>query len=260
VLLCVFFVVYIGLENKFHLFWTTSRVNYKLSFAFETPEGVRSGQTVVRVYYEDLPPWDCWGPFPPTCRYVRLNGEAAAIRFPDGGAVAMLITPPFFPHSNVYSDVRNIADDLLTNDARIPFQHRAGWPAQYKYIDGHTGKFVHGGAEIPSDHMPYMIVFTNANDPHTARVFEPSQAEKWFGPNVKFLGARIDVVDDSVGSDVASILPWLRRAPSDGAAEPPPSPSTETFPCDLRSATTASDSFWGDTHRVLSHNDFCSRN
>jgi len=61
--------------------------------------------------------------------------------------------------------------------------------------------------------MPPMVVFTEQNNPHSAHVFDPRDPEHWLGPNVKFLGARIEVTRDAAGSDILSVLPWLRVPP-----------------------------------------------
>ena len=110
------------------------------------------------------------------------------------------------PHASI-SDLPN---RLLTTDPNIPFASRsAGSSPDDRVVDARTGGLISGGATIPLDLMPDMIVFTDASNPHSAHVFDPRNPERWLGPGVKFLGARIEVTKEPVGSDISSVLPWL---------------------------------------------------
>jgi hypothetical protein len=213
--LMVGWTVFVIAEGEMKLFWTVSRPHYKLSFAIQTPDGVYSAQTVVEVEYTEIPPWEVipiLSMGEGFCCHAVLKGRGAALRLPDGKAVSMLITNSFgtFDDNRIRYDVRKIADELLTKDPKIPFAPPAGDPRPgQRVIDAHTGSLVHGGSDIPLDLMPPMIVFTDADNSHTAQLFDPANPERWLGPGVKFLGARIDVTQEPVGSDIKSVLPWL---------------------------------------------------
>jgi hypothetical protein len=240
-------------EGKLHLFWTVSRPHYKLSFSIQTPKGKFAAETVVEVEYTESPWWervpllDMGEGF---AFHRELNGRAAALLLPDGNAVAMLLSGFSFGDDKEHYDVRDIADLLLTKDPRSPFRTIRGRAYRDIMINARTGALVHGGADIPLELLPAMLVFTDATSPRTAHVFDPADPEHWLGAGAKFLGARIDVTNEPVGSDIATLLPWLQTAH--------PEDMHEMLDEDVKHPLTAkNDPFFMETHgRFLSRYNF----
>jgi hypothetical protein len=205
--------IFIAGESSWHVFWTISRPHYRLSFAIQTADGVHSAQTVVEAEYFEIPSWEKMPPLDMGegfCCGETLVGGAAASQLPNGEVVCMLLdNVNVFGAPRRYS-VFEIADALLTDIPNSPFASAYG---RQRMIDARTGSLVSGGADIPLDLMPPMVVFTEQNNPHSAHVFDPRNPERWLGPDAKFLGARIEVTREAVGSDILSLLPWLRVPP-----------------------------------------------
>jgi hypothetical protein len=232
---------FLSAEGRMRLFWTVSRPHYKLSFSVQTPEGKFTAQTVVEVDYVEAPSWERLFPWDTSTPHTLYDGPAslrelcghgAALRLPDGKAVAMRLP------SGGQSDVREIADLLLTkDDPGSPLWKVDGKAYPRKQINAHTGALVQGGAEIPLDLLTPMIVFTDADNPHTAHVFDPAAPEHWLGAGVTFAGARIDVTHEPVGSEIAALLPWLGPLPK----------SCEPYR-DVRPLTTKDDPYSAETH------------
>jgi hypothetical protein len=249
---CVAWIGFLAVENSWRVFWTISRPHYKLSFKIQMPDGIHSAQTVVEITYFEMPGWETipFVDFSPNFRSgTNFAGHAAAMRLPDGKAVILFARFGGGFDDAPHAAIETIADRLLTTDPEIPFARSDGvWPDN-KIIDANTGDFVSGGADIPLDMMPPMIVLTDASNIHTAHVFDPRDPERFLGPGARFLGARIEVTKQTVGSDILSVLPWL---------DPPGLRTAHPFNLALDGPlTTRDDPFATETHgRNMSRADF----
>jgi hypothetical protein len=65
-----------------------------------------------------------------------------------------------------------------------------------------------GRGKLPDEFVPALITFTDLNDPKTARVVNPAEFEKTFGPGFKFRGATLETTNDSITWSIDKKLPW----------------------------------------------------
>lgn len=202
------------LDMNYHLFWIVSRPHYEIAFTIETPDGVQTAKSIIEPVYfsahawdELLPPLPEIGPGPPAFGRM-LNGEAAAMRLPDGKVICMMFQRQLPHNGTAPNSVFEIADKLLTFDDKISFPQSGRKP----FIDSYTAMKISGSAEIPLDIMPSMLVFLNGADMRSAHLFDPKKPEQWLGAGAKFIGARISVTTAPILSDpnLKMSLPWLQ--------------------------------------------------
>jgi hypothetical protein len=200
--------------------WIISPVHYRLSFSIEEDGRVYSGDTVVQVEYRRIPSWQVdmplYGIYFPNGGASSNGGPAASVELPNGKAVSLLPDGRalYLTHLDVRAfggqrryTVLEIANRLLTKDPNVKFATASD--PNFRVITAETAPFVSGRADIPLELMPPMAVLTDADDPQSVHVFDPTDPQQWLGPGAKFLGARIEVTHDPLSSNTEGILPWL---------------------------------------------------
>lgn len=69
-----------------------------------------------------------------------------------------------------------------------------------------------GSRELTGKLMPTMIHFSHLDDPKSARVVDPDEFEKVFGPDVHFKRIWVEITTDAVTRDIEKKLPWWSRS------------------------------------------------
>jgi hypothetical protein len=191
------------LANHFLLFGHTNR--FRLTIKVETPEGVKSGSSVIQTWFDK---GICWAAPREACNLrAEARGEAVFVDLGHGKNVVAILGwgPLGQDQDKIYE---------LTSAALAPGR-RVSWEDEYK---------LKGKGELPAEYVPTLVTFSDVNDPKTARVVRPDEFEQVFGKGVRFLGAEIQTTYEPITTGLKEKLPllvshadWMRHAYSNPA-------------------------------------------
>ena len=168
---------------------------YRLSVDVHTPEGLRSGSSVIEV----IKPWR---------RGATVRGQAATVDLPGEQTLFVLLRSenmsdwaskamvPAWPDSDDLGDEgKNIAELLRVTKAkgRIPLPRR--WQLT--------------GPDNTMDHTPFFVLFRDTADPASVERVDPDNLVKSFGAGFKLRGIFVEITDDPVTTGIVERLPWL---------------------------------------------------
>lgn len=165
---------------------------FRLTVEVDTPEGLRSGSSVVEVESKDVR----WVPAPGTHVYP-VRGEGVFLDLGGGRNVVAVLA-----HGDSAEDVSQII--TLWVEA---YGHKQ-WDGDV--WSGRTE--LRGVVELRPPLVPTLVTFADPLDPATVRVVRPGEFERAFGPGFRFRRATLEVVPRSVPVTSRVIerrLPWL---------------------------------------------------
>lgn len=177
---------------------------YRLTVEVDTPQGLRSGSSVIAV----------------KCGAVRLpavggagchaRGEAVAVDLPDGRTLFALTRGEHNPDLINYlasSAVMPTSTDAdsLTRDEQ--WRRRAAFLAQPREVP----RTVKGGpiGKDMVDNYPVFATFADIGDPASIRAVNPDALDNEFGAGVKLKRITVQVTEDNVTKKIKKRLPWL---------------------------------------------------
>lgn len=176
---------------------------YRLTFDVKTPEGPRSGSSVIQVAVDM------------NRRRFRVSGEAVAVDLGQRGT--------FFAILRSERNVDNASAIVWTAFPGPP----SGTPGGIRYFSS-----LRAEADVPASAMPMLVSFRAMEDPTTVARVEAADLAASFGPGVTLRRARIRMVpagifpfnrlgfpafENWVGTPISRLLrkklPWLSRYP-----------------------------------------------
>jgi hypothetical protein len=177
-------------------------IHYRLTLVVDTPEGERSGSSVVQIkirFPGGLTRAQGWGVT------TALLGEATTVDLgPRGLLFALLVSE---------KELASGGTGLYS----LPFSSD-DYPGKYPNNDGsnaQTASFldelnrVKPKAEILSNDFPMLVRFRDPKDQTSIERVDPSDLSASFGPGVKPKRASIEITDDPVTKTIEARLPWL---------------------------------------------------
>lgn len=194
------------------LFYPSGSWRYRLTIGVDTPEGIKTGSSVIQVGVSTQPQLT-----PETVNSVGWQGEAVAVDLIGRGLLFILLSDP---------DSKSSPQSLVYR--MYPFKHSNGNPGGETTPEGiafysslfSTGEG--GKREVPIDALPMMVRFRDINDPKTVELVDPNDLVKRFGEGVRFKSATIEMVDpgfwpltmfgitgELVTSQIEQRLSWL---------------------------------------------------
>ncbi len=159
---------------------------YRLTIEIETPEGIKTGSSVIAVYATDVK----WGLPESTGLRSRIEGEAV---FVDLGAGRNVIAILAHGKSGEQPDRVNM---LVQNAFR----------AAGRNIEWFEAKYQTGTAPLKGELIPTLVTISDLKDPKTARVVSPDDFEAVFGPGYRFTRASVEVTRDAVTTGIEGKL------------------------------------------------------
>lgn len=170
---------------------------YRLTIEVETPEGLKTGSSVIEVQVKDGPSFN-----PDGARTVFVRGEAVAV---DLGARGVLFAL--------------LRSERTTDHAQYVVYETFPWPGGPGGEITKNGRLFYQALDAKADlrigQLPMMVRFKVIADPKTVEKVDPNSLEVSFGQGVKFSKATIQMTKDPVTFRIDSYLPWL--ASSKGA-------------------------------------------
>jgi hypothetical protein len=179
--------------------------HYKLTVEIETPEGVRSGSSVIAVQTTGpMKGAETLGGSGPTAR-----GEAVAVDLPQGKTLFVLLRS----ESDVdWAGSAHMKSTGLKHDDfpdKLQFlnalrNNRIVYPVQ-RWVESWRGEKI--------DNYPILVVFDDIKDPRTVRRVDPDNLAESFGAGYKIKAVTVLGTDDSVTTGIEKRLGWLSKYP-----------------------------------------------
>lgn len=165
----------------------------KLKVEVETPEGIKSGYSVIEVK------WDKAG------RGFNVQGEAVAVDLPGGQTLFVLLRSEgsvdwaAYLHQIVKLD--NSPEDQTLYYRRIA-ANRQIWSVPRKKSTFSNRDF--------HDNYPYFVRFKDIRDPKSVEQVDPEQLDTSFGEGVKLKNLTVQMTDAQVTGGIEKRLGWLK--------------------------------------------------
>ena len=168
---------------------------YRMTVEVETPQGLRTGSSVIEVEVTD--PGDGPWVLPEASGGTSdLRGEAVTVDLPDGKTMFALL--------------RSLNDA----DAAVEFAYLALHPAHYR---GEYGliertkelKRLRGIGVLPRSAYPMLVAFGDPNDPSTVMPVDPDDLEAKFGKGVRLRRITVQMTEDPVTMTLPDKIPWF---------------------------------------------------
>ncbi len=188
----------------------------KLKVEVDTPEGVKTGFSVIEVRRDKAD------------KGYRARGEAVAVDLPGNQTLFVLLrsqsNPDWVGSLHSYSkidDSNGITDDTI--EAREAYNRRVAadrrvWPIARRRKT----------AVEDSDNYPLFVRFRDIADPKSVEQVDPDDLAKSFGPGVKLKSLTVQMTDEPVTSGIEKRLGWLDHL--DRYRSDPSNPFTSTLP------------------------------
>lgn len=168
---------------------------YRLTLEAETPEGLRSGSSVVEVTFAQQSPFDSgvvWS--------RSFRGEATAVDLGARGVLFALLTgDPARPRS------LGVPDQMI---GRFPMVGQTLAAGEQGAAQLDAAIRLRPRREIPLDQAPLLVRFRDIADPMTVERVDPNDLGASFGPGVRLVRVTIEITDSNVTEAIRDKLIW----------------------------------------------------
>lgn len=168
---------------------------YRLTVEVETPEGLRTGSSVIEVRTHEGAAFP--GP-EAASTHSRIRGEAVAVDLGPRGVLFALLNSP---------DRQTGAGGYAW--ALLPNRPTSGRDADERRENYRALRAVRGRVELPPDRYPMLVRFRDISDPATVEEIEPGVLSRAFGDGVRIRQITVEMTDEDVTSGIESRLAWL---------------------------------------------------
>jgi hypothetical protein len=180
-------------------FGNRASFRYKLTLSVETPEGVKSGFSVVELDAGDVT-------IPGRGTMSRATGEAVYVDLGEGARPIVAVMVPYRPERGGFKwgDGKPDIDGLL---------RLYGEPAKSEetLIDRiRRLARLRGPRMLTADDLPDLVTFADINDPKSVRWVDPHDLPAALGRDVKWNSITIEVTNEPVTTGIEKKLPWLK--------------------------------------------------
>jgi hypothetical protein len=179
-------------------------LRYRLMVEVDTPEGLKSGSSVIAVRAVKNPDW-----LTPEGRGYRYSfkGEAVAVDLPGGRTLFALVSGGQGGDASEYPWFA-FGDRLAsTQDPLEQMQMMRGWQGQTAAMTG-TQEAGKAGQPKPAPRLPMLVTFKDIADPKSVERVEPDALDKAFGPGVKLKAVSVTVTDEPVTVGIEERFSW----------------------------------------------------
>lgn len=183
---------------------------YRLTVEVDTPEGVRSGSSVIEVQTYDTGPHSIPSP---NSLVTRMTGEAVAVDLPDGKTLFALLRSDRNVDwaKGVMSSI--IADREVPSGEGDPFPRRFAVMLERKGLYQLPRQFPDPPPYIDKSDAPtaypMLVTFKDIADPKTVEKVDPDDLVATFGKGYALKRITIQLTDDLVTTGIEKRLVWL---------------------------------------------------
>lgn len=185
---------------------------YKETVVVETPQGIRTGSTVieVRMYKEGQS-----NPFARGAIHGQFKGEAAEVDLPNGRALFALLTSP--SNYGWAKGAYQMLAQLTPEEMAQPYDpDNTGFDIQYRRAMALKGPQIlprmmpsAAPSHEPVSAYPWLVTFGNMTDPTSVRAVDPDNLAASFGHGYKLRAIVLEKTDEPVGARIQKALVWL---------------------------------------------------
>jgi hypothetical protein len=180
----------------------SSPYHYELKVEVETPEGVRSGSSVigVRIFSQVKGTEGLGGG-----GNLQAFGEAAAVDLPDGRTLFVLLRSKTNEDWAASVHVRN------SNLKRDQFASLDQYMEALRYdrIVHPLRRWIDLPNQPPIDDYPLLVTFKDANDPKSVERVDPDDLAATFGAGYRLRSLTVQGTDELVSKGLEKRLAWL---------------------------------------------------
>jgi hypothetical protein len=193
---------------------------YRLSVEVDTPEGLRSGSSVIEV--RTAMSGDYAIPSPNTLS-TRVRGEAVTVDLGQRGVMFALLrseksvdwaagvlgsSAKRVTFEEVHDEIERTNRDPSFD---ISMQRTLALKGKYNVQRYYDEKLRKPGAKHPPSYYPIMVTFADMTDPKSVTKIDPDNMAARFGKGVKLKRITVERTDDAVTSGIEERLGWLEK-------------------------------------------------
>lgn len=200
---------------------------YRVTVEVETPQGLRSGSSVIEVQTSAGGPYNVSGGGGGGIA-TRVTGEAAPIDLPNGETLFILITGegnPDWPTNAYALEVPYpTRAEVEERTGAGKWNENAAFDLWMERVEASHGRLplrrwrIFGASKMSG--WPMLVRFKNIRDPASVESVDPEDLEATFGKGYRVRAVYVEKTEDPVSKDIKARLPWLD--PSMGTLAPHP--------------------------------------
>lgn len=199
------------------LFYPSSTIRYRMTVEVETPQGLRTGSSVIETSFQGEPRIGDSGGL-----NAKARGEAVAVDLPGGVLFALLANRKSGPDYPIY-----LLDNALRNGVVIPPLSRTYQGGEWKGQQDEA-KRVKPSITLTAADYPMMVRFADIRYPKSVEAVEPDNLAASFGAGVRLKRIVVQLTDDPVTTGIEKRLGWLDHL--DDFRTDPSNPFSNTLP------------------------------
>jgi hypothetical protein len=196
--------------------YPTCTFRYKLTAEVMTPDGLKTGSSVLEVSYSHYP--DAGGG---ESANLHMTGEATYVDLGQGKNLFVLLTnresgrnDPNPNSSRTYELAKGALDAFALPIKMFGLTWTFGQEQELckELVAASTIK----KREVPFESLPTLVTFADIGDPKSVKVVQPDRFEVDFGVGYKFLSAKIEAASELPQKSIERVLTWLpEKKPKD---------------------------------------------
>ncbi|MDP1699550.1 MAG: hypothetical protein Q8L53_01125 [Aestuariivirga sp.] len=204
--------VALGTFAFFKLNYPSSTFRYKLTAEVMTPEGLKTGSSVIEVSYSSVHPL----PNPGRWSSDSVTGEAVYVDLGGGKNLFVLLTNS---ESGRTERDRDYYGGGRTNDDAGALR-TITLPLKIFNLEARLGEerimarqvweyLVLPGKIVEPNNLPTLTTFRDINDPESVEIVQPQNLAASFGQGYELRLASLQITDEPVSEGIESLLRWL---------------------------------------------------
>ena len=220
-------LILLAIAGAYSLFYPTTAYRFRITLNVDTPQGLKSGSSVMEVQHRRYPAWTTLGN---STGESSLKGDAV---FVDLGAdadgkprslIALLAHGERAEGIDFYLLPGRVFEPLWKQKSATP--NFRDPPTELSLLPVGTK------AELVGSQIPTLVTFTDPNDPKTAHIVPPNELSNTFVDGVQFRNATIEIVargvwpltcfglsGEPLTRSIENKLPWIVRLKSEGLGD-----------------------------------------